>query len=215
MKSSPLKITILTSGALFLAIWIPILLLVCDPIGWGTSGIITDEHGNPVEGAIVLGKWEGYGGLLNSHIMCFRLASATTDRNGYYEIPSYVDFHGLITGTLRLYVYAPGYVITEDTALGNKTLLKYRGSKEGLFENYERIRYLTQCINEHKPAKLSTHFRYRFIKMMHDELKPLAETKEEKDIVNYLAFDCVSSFFNDDGSKFERKDIPDILRDNP
>jgi len=57
---------------------------------WASKGIVVDEAGKPIKGAVILAYWTGdTGWVVQPHSMCYRVETATTDEKGEFTISTF------------------------------------------------------------------------------------------------------------------------------
>ncbi len=102
--------------------------------------VVDGTTGQPIEGAYVIGRWEGGGGFVVSSSGC-TLAIDKSDAKGGFELVSGTSFLGKLFGIRSqpfVFFYRPGYIEPEKYPDGIEpwSLIPDRSS------NYERIRHL-------------------------------------------------------------------------
>jgi hypothetical protein len=102
--------------------------------------VVDGTTGQPIEGAYVIGRWEGGGGFVVSSSGC-TLAIDKSNAKGEFELVSGTSFLGRLFGIRSqpfVFFYRPGYIEPERYPDGIEpwTLIPDRSS------SYERIRHL-------------------------------------------------------------------------
>lgn len=97
---------------------------LAEAAGPWTGHVVDFETGEPLEGVVVLAVWEKeVNALVDTSEVFWRAYETVTDDNGYFKIPSYINFTlPLIAHGRGPYIsfYKPGYLL--DKAMGEDSL---------------------------------------------------------------------------------------------
>lgn len=153
--------------------------------------VLDVETGKPLEGVIVLARWKGEKSMLvDTQSTCYHVETATTNKNGWFEIPSYNEGLGkasIYNKSLSLTYYRKGYVwgATDGyfyPTAKNIEMKQFKGSRK------ERFNYLKRLSAHCHEAGDSVKNLYLFRKSIYEELKNIAKTKEEKKYAEHILY---------------------------
>ncbi len=144
------------------------------------QGQVLEEGTNkPITSAIVVARWlDTQLSLAHSSTYCAHVESTTTDGNGRYQVPHYKDrMPSLVTS------YKPGY---EDAWVQPKVGVTYvRPFSDGRrFKYLERVFGSTGCGAKDGSDENSIPF----VKALYDEARNVAETTEEKRLLEFFLY---------------------------
>ena len=153
-------------------------------------GQVLEEGTNkPIAGAIVVGLWYGTsapGFFADSRTICYHVETATTDDSGHYTLPptekeyKYRDGHHY-TSTIA---YKPGYQYASVQHKGIDILQPFTGTREERLKYLERVFGSSGCGTQDESEKNLISF----LKALQDEAQSLAQTKEEKKLVESIRY---------------------------
>ncbi len=152
--------------------------------------VVEEESCKPIEGVIVVVKWEGYiSALVDSQRVCVYVQTTTTDKNGYYKFPAWKKSSEM--GHVQkikpdITVYKTGYQ-WPDRILGKYNeyyLTPAKGMREDRLAHLMRMSRVTTCSN----AGRSKKNRYLLLNTLYEEAKGIAVNDKEKEIVDYLEY---------------------------
>lgn len=152
--------------------------------GW----VVEEGSRKPIEGVIVVVKWEGYiSALVDSQRSCVFVQATTTDKNGYYKFPAWKKSHerGPVQ-KIESYItaYKTGYQRPD------KLLDKYnkyyltpvKGTSAEKLKYFKRIVRSSGC----RSAGRSGKNNYNLYKTLYNDAKPLIKTKEDNKTLVWL-----------------------------
>lgn len=160
--------------------------------------VIDVDTGKPLEGVIVLARWRGRKSMLvDTQGTCYHVETATTDKNGWFEIPSYNEGLGKMSISSkgnRFSFYREGYVFyskTEVFSLHAKKIhmKKFKGT------NAERFKFLSDFNASCHSSGDSEKNSYNIRKLIYEEAKLLAFSKEQKRLLEYLLWSAEDSLY--------------------
>ncbi len=172
-------------------------LTACGLSGGPLEGRVLEAGTNkPIPGAIVVARWQGtYSQIVDSQDVCYHVESTTTDAQGRYQIPAWKEkSKGLMfsAGPWLIDAYKTGYETywpkgysaTEEYKKNIRYLALFKGTRE------ERLKYLQQMNSATGcgAAGESKKNQKLFAKALYEEALTIANTAEEKKIVDNLLF---------------------------
>lgn len=189
MMKNSLKISYVLSIALF-------FLTACGDIPmrqWFShrAQVVDVDTEKPLEGVVVLARWTGRKSMLvDTQGTCYHVETATTDRNGWFEIPSYNEGLGKmsISGkSNRFSFYHEGYVFYSKTELlhlhAKKIYMKkFKGTRE------ERFKFLSEFNTSCHESDNSEKNSYRIHKALYKEASALAKTSKDLRTLDFMLF---------------------------
>lgn len=165
--------------------------------------------GGPVEGqvleaettisiphAIVVARWNGtYSAIAETRTVCYHVETATTDAEGRYRIPAWSakskgPFFSPEAMAITVYkpdyeTYIPrGYARSEAYRKNIRYLKPFTGGREERLKYLERVFGSTGCGAQDESEKNLIPF----FKALQDEVQNLAQTKEEKKLVESIRY---------------------------
>jgi len=154
------------------------------------QGQVLEEGTNkPIANALVVGLWHGTvsHGFVDARTVCYHVETATTDESGRFALPptekeyKYRDGHHY-TSTIA---YKPGYQYARvQRTKGVSYLQPFTGGREERFKYLERVFGSTGCGTSDGSDKNSIPF----VKALYDEAKSLAQTPEEKRMLEFFLY---------------------------
>lgn len=177
-----------------------VVLSACTEISGGpVEGRVTDkESGQPVEGAVVLIKWNmATGGMLaGTHYVCYHIEAARTDANGHYLVPKWRVKLGLDetgaqmkwlpfnqTSDLYLEMLKPGYLRGSNGMAGAPGRVdlkptKFNGTDAAWFAEWEKQpQFDTSCLGGETRIGIEANIAV---------YERLGTTTSHREIVTYL-----------------------------
>lgn len=160
--------------------------------------VIDVDTGKPLEGVIVLAKWRGRKNLIvETQGTCYHVATATTDKKGWFEIPSFNEGFGKasISGKFRVFnFYRKGYVFYSKTRFNTFHekqfyMKKFKGTKE------DRFKFLSGFNASCHSSGDSEKDSYNIRKSIYEEAKLLVFSKEQKRLLEYLLWSAEDSLY--------------------
>ena len=155
-----------------------------------TGQVLEVGTNKPIQGAIVVSLWSGEKSktFADFQSVCYHVESTTTDKNGRYEIPVWIEDLSHFNITDKRYsvdVFKSGYQEDESTMLSdnqNNSLyfLKPKGTRK------EYFKYLRWFRISCRKAGESNKNLYALNKALYSEAKKFAKSKEEQKVVNSL-----------------------------
>lgn len=198
------------------------LLVSCitSPRHWPakTNRVLELGSNKPLKNVLVVANWEGTAGFLGPHIFCYHVESTTTNEKGEFTIPSYTSFETMSSSSINLSFYSSKHKDASGQKIGpyykhhDYYLEKFTGTPK------ERFKYLTSrgrgpsCGDGEKSRRNA----FPFHKVVYEEAKLLAKTKEEKSDVKWLR-ERMASTIDTSYRKFtgdeQEKRINEILKE--
>lgn len=150
--------------------------------------VVEAESRKPIEGAIVVVRWEGYvSALVDSQSVCVHVQTTTTDKDGRYKFPAWnkPDKRGPVKEIRPdITVYKTGYQ-WPDKILGKANeyyLTPAKGTSAEKLKFFERIVRSFGC----GAAGRSGKNKYNLYKTLYNDAKPLIKTEEDKKTLAWL-----------------------------
>lgn len=166
-----------------------VLLVSCSMSGNAIEGrVVEEESRKPIEGVIVVVKWEGYiSAFVDSQRSCVHVQTTTTDKNGYYKFPDWKkpDKRGPVQKIKPdITVYKTGYQWPDKTlAKANEYYLTpAKGTSTERLKFFKRIVRSLGC----GAAGRSGKNKYNLYKTLYNDAKPLIKTEEDKKTLAWL-----------------------------
>jgi hypothetical protein len=149
--------------------------------------VIEDGSGQPIAGAIVLARWEGY---VSHGTVCFHVESTITDAEGRYHIPAWKKKHMWgDTDDQRVYVrpHKAGYRWT-NTHIKNelRSLALDNRTRE------QRLEYLRTLSPGCGSRDESEKNQLPLLRAVYEEAESIAVTKEDMRTLNGILFELES-----------------------
>lgn len=174
-----------------------VLLVSCSMSGDAIEGrVVEEESRKPIEGVIVVVKWEGYiSALVDSQRVCVYVQTTITDKNGYYKFPAWKKSSEI--GPVQkikpdITVYKIGYQ-WPDKILGKHNEYYLTPAKGTSGERLEYLSRITVSCSHEKEIEVNLLPLY---KAVYKEAKNIAVTKTDKDTVETLLFGLESIEFD-------------------
>ncbi len=184
-----------------------------------TGRVVNMETMEPIEGAIVVLKWKGVGGIVDATTTCYQVKTDITNNSGKYYTGVWFGFDAPVWHTdIIPYAYKEGFIKPQVMNYNGYDYLMtpFRGTREERFAYLERLLSATTCAD----AGVSYKNLYRIRKAIYEEAMKLAISKEEKELAEgfgYSAASVIADELIDPRRPQEEQDkvIEKILRDNP
>ena len=185
-----------------LMLLMPLLLPLsaCALSGKAIEGKVLEEGTNkPIPEAIVIARWSGHlATFAHGKTVCYHVLSATTDEHGAYRFPAWkkkitenwqknVDPETVVVTAHKPGYEAhrpPGYARTEAFKQNVRYLKSFAGGREERLRYLERVFGSTGCGAQDESEKNLIPF----LKMLYDEAQDLAQTKDDKKLVEFIRY---------------------------
>lgn len=215
-----IKHTLKTLFILYIALF---LLTACGDIPlrqWLShhAQVLDFETGKPLKDVVVLARWVGEKSMLvDTQSTCYHVETATTDKNGWFEIPSYNE--GLGKGNIYnkrfdLSFYREGYFF--DARVRHNDRAKKIQMKPFYGAEGERFKFISNFSTSCREAGGSYKKAYKLVKRLYKEAKALANTPEELKDAKWLRkilASTVDTSYRDFTGEEQVKKINEILKD--
>ena len=179
---------------LLFALLVTLPLTACALSGGPVSGEVLEERTNqPIPGAIVMVRWKGdLPGFADSKTVCYHVESTVSDETGGYRIAAWskeaaADWQTrIINKEFVVVAYKVGYGFSNQSS--QKEEIEYLAPFTGT--SGERLGYLKRVSDGTKCDEAGERIMNRLPleKAIYEEAKAIAQTPEEKKIVETLLF---------------------------
>lgn len=156
-----------------------------------TGRVLEYGTNKPLENVIVLARWQGVGGVAGPQDVCYQVETATTNSSGEFTLPGYNDGIGdslLASRHISLSFYHSGYKTNRLRPGG-----KYYQTNDYYLDPFngttkERFEYFTIMVRSSicSESGISRRNAFVYYKILYEEAKLLAKTKEEKNDVKWI-----------------------------
>lgn len=169
-------------------------LAACAYWGGPIEGRVLEEGTDkPISGAIVVVRWQGTAfSFVESPTVCIHVETTTTDKDGRYRIPFWhasaepPGVHGIEP---IVTAYKAGYQwptrLPKSLGGGDQYLAPFRETREERLQFIQHISSATGCTNAGNSIKNTLPFA----EAIYQEALQLAESKEDKQLLDYLLSD--------------------------
>lgn len=168
----------------FLSFVLFLLVSACTLSGGPIDGVVVEEGGKPISGAIIVARWTGsnVSGLVHSQSTCYHIETTISDTQGQYHIPRWSNGWSIRAlfmeeREVSVVAYKAGYVwvLRDPPQVSRQFLTPFTGQAA------ERLKYLSrfsgmQCGERENYAKQLVPFYTQ----IYEEAKSIAITNEEK-----------------------------------
>ena len=171
------------------------MALLCLPLhacaisGKALEGEVLEEGTNmPIVGAIVVARWSGTAfSFAESPTVCVHVLTTTTDADGKYRFHAWrkeSPLKGVRDVRPIVTAHKPGYQLAQRYPANNPQLQPFAGTREERLRYIEHVFGSTGCgANDESEKNLIP-----FLKALQDEVQDLAQTNEEKKLVESIRY---------------------------
>lgn len=200
---------------LFITLFVPsFLLTACGDIPlrqWSSyhQQVVDDEIGKPLKNVVVLARWIGEKSMLvDTQGTCYHVETATTDKSGWFEIPSYNEGLGkmsIYNKRIDLSYYKEGYFF--DARVMHDFMPKKRKMKLFVGTKEERFKYLSNFYTSCREAGSSNKNAHNINKSLYEEAKKIAVNKKQMKTLNFmlLNIEIIKFGYEDANKNLERR----------
>lgn len=168
------------------------LLVTTQMAGCGMAGIpftgqvIDAITGKPIEGTIVIAMWTGASGLVESRSVCYHVETATSDKDGQFHIPGWINPAGPFA--LRRHVFTIAYKPGYEGEQGKRYFVDKIDMELFKGDKHERLEYLEsavshECFNDDYREQLIP-----YTKAIYEEAVSLQATPGDMAIVKSIKY---------------------------
>ncbi|TCK18953.1 hypothetical protein DFR30_2241 [Thiogranum longum] len=146
--------------------------------------VLDQDTGRPIEDALVIALWRGYGGY--GREMCFHVETAKTDEQGTYRIPEWFNKGyrlSLQEPRVDLIAYKDGYSYWGEPDQPTQYLKKFEGNSSERIADLRNYSRLVSCIIDDDESEKALNVIDR---ALYEEADEVAVTMEDKMEVLYF-----------------------------
>ena len=164
--------------------------------------VVEEESREPIEGAIVVVRWEGYiSALVDSQRSCVFVQTTTTDINGHYKFPSWKKSNkGGPVQKIKPSItwYKTGYQWPDKISgkFNEYYLTPAKGTSAEKLKFFKKIVWSSGCRSAGKSGKN----KYNLYKTLYYDAKLLIKTEEDKKTLAWLRRVAASAWTATDNS---------------